>query len=53
VPDKSVPKNIEIHRNPEGLENERSTGEIHYFLCFRCKRDYLHTVVSIEMAIIP
>jgi hypothetical protein len=37
-------KNIEFHRNPEGLEKERFTGENPYFLRFSFERSFLHTV---------
>ena len=41
---RNLSKNIEIHRNPEGLENERSTGEVLYFLRFLFFPSNLHTV---------
>jgi hypothetical protein len=39
-----VPKNIEIHRNPEGLEKGSFTWENPYFLRFRFLRRFLHAV---------
>jgi len=41
---RKLSKKIEIHRKPEGLEKGRFTGEIPYFLRFRCSRGFLHTV---------
>jgi hypothetical protein len=40
----SVPKDIEIHRNLEGLEKGRFTGENYYSLHFGLLRRFLHTV---------
>ncbi len=39
-----ISKTIEIHRNPEGLEKGRFTGENPYFLRVRFFRCRLHTV---------
>jgi hypothetical protein len=41
---RKLSKNIEIHRNPEGLEKGRFTGENPYFLRISFFRRFLHTV---------
>jgi hypothetical protein len=45
-PSLTVPKNIENYRNPGGLENERFTEEIPYFLRFFLFPSNLRTVDS-------